>query len=371
MNEPSRRRLSARLPDVTVHRFIVALIAGSVIVAGCGTTPPSEAPGTASIGPATSPDQATWREQAVLSPDREAFVAAASQSGLVVGDKTTWVEIDRGRWMPAEAVEAVDETSRLGIAKWQGALISWADGGVVQVSRDGLSWSNAVSGPGESNPANMVSFGSQLLLLGEGVRRSVGAWRSADGSAWMPIEGAPMGMWAAATLPGHGLVAVGWSGPNAAAWRTADATIWDRVAGPQTTGAGTSALYGVAAGAAHVVAIGDIDGAAAAWSSDDLATWTLSPSVWGDDTYLAGIAYVRGAFVIAGRRGDRPVVWLSVDGRAWSSFDLPIAAGVEGDAVETTIDKDRLVVFGYSTVDAGNGGSSRTGYLVWTLEPPG
>lgn len=301
----------------------------------------------------------------MLSPDRQAFAAAASQSGLVAGDNTTWVGIDGGRWMPAEAL---GETNRLGITAWQGALISWADGGVVQVSRDGLSWSNAVSGPGESNPATVVSFANKLLLLGEGVRRQIGAWQSVDGSAWTPIEGAPMGMKAAATLPGRGLVAVGL---NAAAWRTADATTWERVAGPQPAGAGTSTLSGVAADAAHVVAIGDIAGAAAAWSSDDLATWTLSPSVWGDDAYLSGIAYVRGTFVIAGRRGGRPVVWLSVEGRVWSSVDLPIASRVEGEAVETTIDKDRLVVFGSSTEDAGNGGSSRTGYLVWTLEVPG
>lgn len=354
----------ARLPFVTAHRCIVALIAGSVVVAGCGATPHSEAPGSASIGPTVSPLQATWREQTVLTPDRQAFAAAAGRNGVIVGDSTTWVGIEGGRWLPAETVE---ETDRLGIVEWHTGLVSWADGGVVRLSRDGLSWSNEVSGPGESNPATVVAFDNQLLLLGEGVRSSIGAWRSVDGSTWTAIEGAPLGMKAAATLPGRGLIAVGWSGPNAAAWKTADARTWERVVGPATPDGATSALHGVAVNGSSVVAIGDVDGSAAVWTSDDLATWTLSPGVGGDDAYLANIAYVRGTFVITGRRGDRPVVWLSADGRTWSSVDLPIAGGVEGEAVETTVVDDRLVVFGYSTDRAGNGGAFHTGYLVWTL----
>jgi hypothetical protein len=358
----------ARLPVVIAHRFIVALIAGSAVLAGCAATPHSEAAGSQSIGPAVTPLQATWREQTVPLPDRQAFQATAGQSGLVVGDNTTWVEIEGGHWLPAETV---DGTDRLGIVEWHGALVSWAVGGVVRVSRDGLSWSDALKGPGDSNLAIMVPFENQLLLLGEGVRTSVGAWRSVDGSAWTAMEGAPLGMKAAAAMPGRGLVAVGWSGPSAAVWKTADATTWERVAGPDTADGGTSALHGVAVNGSNVFAIGDIDGAAAAWSSDDLSTWTLSPSVWGEDTYLAAVAYLRGTFVIAGRRGDRPVVWRSADGRTWSFFDLPIAPGVKGGAVETTVVDDRLVVFGLSTQDAGNGGAFHTGYLVWTLEPPG
>jgi hypothetical protein len=116
-----------------------------------------------------------------------------------------------------------------------------------------------------------------------------------------------------------------------------------------------------------VVAIGDAEGRAAAWSSNDLATWTESPS-FGEDVFLGAISNVRGTFVIAGRRRDRPVVWSSPDGRSWASTDLPTSGSGAAEAAVVRLLDERLVAFGYTTEDAGNGGSSRTGYLIWTLD---
>lgn len=46
-----------------------------------------------------------------------------------------------------------------------------------------------------------------------------------------------------------------------------------------------------------------------------------------------------------------------------------MAAGTHGQADVIRSTENGLAVFGYAIEDAGNGGSFRTGYLVWTLEP--
>jgi hypothetical protein len=231
-------------------------------------------------------------------------------------------------------------------------------------------WTDAIKSPEQSNLETSVSFGDRLILLGDGVETRTGAWSSRDGSTWTPIKTAPLGMKVATRLPRGGLVAVGAAGPSVT-WTTSDAITWKQAGDLQPAGEPTSTLYGVAASAARVVAIGvAADESVAAWSSDDFRTWARSPNRWGNDSYLSSVAFVDGLFVIAGRRGTQPVVWLSADGRVWSSSDLPIGAGAQAEAAETIARDGRLVVFGYSTQDAGNGGSVRTGRLVWTVVPP-
>ena len=73
--------------------------------------------------------------------------------------------------------------------------------------------------------------------------------------------------------------------------------------------------------------------------------------------------------MIAGRRGARPSIWLSADGRGWTAVDLPLAEGIEGEAaVARDVGGGRRVVFGDTSQDAGNGGSFRVADLVWTLD---
>ena len=302
----------------------------------------------------------------VVPPDQRAFQAALSQGGLVAAVQTAWVEMDGNRWMPADAAIMFD---RAGITVWQGGLVSWDHGGAVRTSKDGSSWIDAVSGPGNASLETTVAFGDHLVLLGEGTLTTIGAWSSPDGSVWTPIKGAPLKMKAATTMQGGGLLAVGRAAPSAT-WTTLDATKWKPAGDLEPAGAGTDTLYGVAASDARSVAIGDTGEAAAAWSSDDLRKWTRSPNIWGKDSYLSGITVVRGTFVITGRRGMTPVVWLSPDGTVWSAFDLPIAVGVNAEAIETIVRDGKLVDFGYSTEDAHNGGWIRTGYLVWTSVLP-
>jgi hypothetical protein len=352
-----------------VNRVVIAgIVVAALLVGACGSPPnPTLQTGqpTPSSGSLTIDEiPTTWHQATVLPPDEPVFRAAAAQRGVVTGDKSVWARDERAAWIPAEAV---NESSRIGVVSWKGRLVSWSDGGLIRTSQDGLSWVDAVVGPDESNPTMIVPYADQLLLLGQPIRTLIGAWRSADGSRWTAIDGAPLGMQAAVDAGGRGIVAVGSQGADPAIWTSADSAAWASTPAPERRGPETSALYGVSAGPLGVVAIGDAEGRAAAWSSNNLAEWTQSPS-FGVDAFLGSISNVRGMFVIAGRRGDRPMVWSSPDGRSWASTDLPTSGRGAAEAAVVRIVDDSLVAFGYTMEDAGNGGSSRTGYLIWTLD---
>jgi hypothetical protein len=347
-----------------LERFVLTVLAATLIVAGCGAPAPSTVRSPIA-GPAL--EQTAWQAGTVLPTDEGAYRAAALRGGRVTADATTWVEMADHRWMPAETIEARD---RVDLIEWHGVVVSWGDGGVIRTSRDGLTWTDAVTGPGESNPGAMVPLGDELWLVGEGIRTRFGAWSSKDGSVWRPSPGAPIGLRAVATLPGGGLVGVGWWGLSPSSWTTRDGTTWPRTAGEPQDIDLTSSFHSVAASGARVVAVGDSDGVPSAWSSHDLKTWSQAPNLWGEGAYLSNVAFIGGSFVIAGRRGSSPVpvVWRSLDGLTWTSFELPIAPGVEGEAIETRVKDGKLVVFGFSLEDAGNGGGNRSAYLVWTLD---
>jgi hypothetical protein len=344
---------------------LIAVLVAVVAVVGCdfGAAPSSAGPsdGVAPIDPGPG----EWRSAAVLPADATAFRDAAAGDAPVLGDQSAWVETDVGGWMPAEPV---NKRERYGMVEWQGRLISWAEGGRVQTSPDGLTWTDARTGPGDSNPIVVVPFANRLLLLGEGTRDPIDAWGSVDGSTWSAIDDAPAGMAAAAEVPGHRLLAVGASDGSATVWSTSDTVTWQWMPGPPP-GATVSGLRGVAQGAAGVVAIGEIDEAEAVWWSSDLSTWTRSAIETGEDAFLASVSLVRGTYVIAGQRRQKPVVWLSADGRSWTAVDLPILDGIDGVAVVARAVDDRIIVFGRVLEDAENGSSFRSSDLVWTLDP--
>jgi hypothetical protein len=345
-------------------RSVTAALVAAVTAVGCGMTVPSSSDGPSDLNATNDPSEGAWRSAVVLPADAAGFRTGASSAGVVIGDRTAWVTTDAG-WIPAETVDVAD---RYGLVEWHGRLVSWAEGGRVQTSPDGLTWTDTRLGPGDANPVSVVAFANQLLLLGQATRDPVDAWRSVDGTTWSAIDGAPAGMEAATIVPGLGLLAVGSSLANATVWSTIDTVTWQRMPGPPP-GATVSGLRCVVQGAAGVVAFGEIDEAEAVWWSSDLATWTRSSIVTGDDALLASVAFVQGRYVLPGQRAQKPVVWLSADGRSWTATDLPIPDGVDGVAAVARAVGGRIVVFGYALEDAENGSPYRAADLVWTLDP--
>jgi len=353
--------MSRRLPSE-----LLVVLATAVLMGACGST---QTPPTARRSPsdgARAVAGGDWQVATILAPDDARFHAASQASGVIVGDQTTWTTTDGVAWRPAEPIETVN---RYGIVPWSGRLVSWAEGGVVRTSPDGLAWTDATVQPDESNPTAMLPIPNRLLLFGESTHDDTAGWRSVDGSTWSPIRGAPKGIQVAATRPDGSIIAVGNVGANPAAWTSGDGATWAPVAAPNADGAFVD-WSGMSSGPAGVVAVGGFEGQpAAAWSTQDGTAWTASANAWGPDPVLQGVTALGGTFVIAGRRNAHPTLWTSPDGRSWSGLDLPIAGSTEGGASVVRQTPAGLVVFGYTTEDAGNGGDSATGYLVWTLKP--
>lgn len=335
---------------------LLLLLAAAFAVGGCDAARDSASP--------ASPAAATWRLATILPFEAGRFEEAARRDGVVVGYETAWVELEDG-WMP---IDSSDGSPHYGLIAARNGLVAWAEGGRVQTSDIGLAWTDAVVGPGEANIAGIVPVGDRLIMLGEGIGRRIGAWSSTDGTAWSPLEGAPLGMVAGTELSGGGLVGVGWSATDAAAWVTAEGAEWRAFPPPVVDGG--SAMDGVTEAAGTVVAIGYSGGTAVAWRSDDLETWTASPLSAANDVSIRTIGHVNGLFVIAGQQDRTPTLWTSRDGRAWSATPLPVPPATSGEALVFREVDDRVVVFGWEKEDMGNGGDWPVAHLVWTLEPP-
>jgi hypothetical protein len=365
---------------IAVRWRLVALIVATAVASGClaHNPEPTAGPGSPTGSPPSADDEPTraidvpdgvWKTAIVLPPDPVAFQAAAASSGLVVGDRTVWARTAAGSWIPADAI---DSSSRWGVVAWRGGFVDWGQEGAVRTSTDGLAWQDAGQGPGAANLSMITPAGDRLLLVGEGIKSPFGAWLSADGSTWAGVHDTPRPLWAAAGWDGHGMIVTGSFGQRAEVWFSADGKSWRAVAAPTAPTAPDEGVFvsGLATSAVRVVAIGIAGEDPAAWRSTDLASWTEARTAWGHDVYLASVVDLGGALVIAGRRANRPTLWLSRDGLDWTAVTLPTENGVDGDAAKVVAIGGAIVVFGYVVQDEGNGGSSRIADLVWTLDLP-
>ncbi|HYO43955.1 MAG TPA: hypothetical protein VES19_12220 [Candidatus Limnocylindrales bacterium] len=342
-----------------------------VLVAACG--PQAAAPSGALVPGASARSQAAWILADVRPPavTADAFRALTAGHGLVAGDRTAWTRTDDGGWVPADPV--TNET-RNGITGWGDGLVAWADGSVITTSRDGVRWADASHGPAEGTPSRVVAIGDRLLLLGDATKERLGAWVSDDGDAWTALTDAPQGLAGAAPLMTGGLVAVGTRDTTGTVWVKGGGGSWSSLAAPRGTDGEPLSLHDVAVGGPAIVTVGYAGERPAGWvSSDTPAAWRQSLDLREPDSWLSDVEHGDLGFVIAGRSAGRPALWLSTDGEAWTFVGLPLPPGDEGTGTASRVvtTDEGIVVFGYATADAGNGGDSATAYLVWTLEPGG
>ncbi len=292
-----------------------------VVVAACGPQDPT--PSGALAPGASARSQAVWVLADVRPPAEtaDAFRVLATGHGLVAGERTAWARSDDGGWVPADPVT---DWTRNGITGWRDGLVAWADGSVITTSRDGVSWAEASQGPVEGTPSRVVAIGNRLVPLGDATNERLGAWSAA--TAPRVNDGEPL------------------------------------------------SLLDVAVGGPAIVTIGCVGEHPAGWvSSSAPSAWRQSLDLREPDSWLNDVEHAGPGFVIAGRRGGRPARWISTDGGSWTLVGLQLPAGGEGTGTASRVvtTDERMVVFGYATADAGNGGDFATAYLVWTLEPGG
>jgi hypothetical protein len=186
------------------------------------------------------------------------------------------------------------------------------------------------------------------------------AWTSPDGIVWERV-----GMWdawmpMAITVGGPGLVAVGVSWDEATeparlspvVWLSTNGEDWWPVEDPDL-GVSSGWIFGVAAAADGLVAVGydcadpqNVDcwdgwgfwsGRSAVWTSADGTEWVRVPhdaTVFPDHSRIQGVAATHLGWIAVGRHTTTPpegrfvppgipIAWISPDGIAWTSLDLP------------------------------------------------
>jgi hypothetical protein len=192
---------------------------------------------------------------------------------------------------------------------------------------------------------------------------------------------------------GPGLVAFGQddgSGRSYAVWTSIDGLRWSRV--PQDEVIFGGVIFGrggpndVISGAMGLVAVGEVESAAAVWTSADGSIWSRVPhdeAVFGlrlgDGNGMTGVTMGGPGLVAVGSDGlnsdaptgqARAVVWTSIDGLVWSrvSHDEAVFGG-EGDQgmFDVTVGGPGLVAVGEN--DHGAPVWTSTDGIVWSQVP--
>jgi hypothetical protein len=153
---------------------------------------------------------------------------------------------------------------------------------------------------------------------------------------------------------------VGADFPHAMAWRSHDLDSWEAVELP-ANGASSQYAAEVAQGVdGRLVAVGltfptPSESYAGAWvSSDDGRTWTAAPpprDSFGSYTRMGAVTTrPDGTFLAAGHIGNRPALWSSPDGSAWTLLDTS-AWPVHSSITNLAVDDGGVLALGSVTVE--------------------
>ena len=209
-------------------------------------------------------------------------------------------------------------------------------------------------------------------------------WRKASGGSWALVSSlsqvsAYPGLRAltGVTHGSAGWLAVGAPGPVVLI--LAEGSTWQAATGSGSIADdldGASAVA-TAAGTAGYVIVGKLvapGGSCVAdvWWSPDLTSWTRAHDVndvSGSSQVLAVAADAHG-FVSVGSHNGKPAVWITTNGRSWTTIVLPEPAGASSAELQhVTISGDRVAALGQQTTGASilpfgevsvNGGTSWT-----------
>ena len=209
--------------------------------------------------------------------------------------------------------------------------------------------------------------GRQQIAVGS-VDGYPAVWRQASGGSWALVSSlsqvsAVPGLTAltGVTHGSAGWLAVGAPGP--VVLTSADGTTWQAASGP---GSITDDLVGVsavatAAGRAGYVIVGKLvapGGSCVAdvWWSPNLTSWTRAHDVndaSGSSQVLAVAADAHG-FISAGSHDGKPAVWVTANGRSWTTIVLPLPSGATAGVLQQiAISGNRVVALGQETTAAG------------------
>jgi hypothetical protein len=207
-------------------------------------------------------------------------------------------------------------------------------------------------------------------------------WRSVSGGAWRLVSSPTL---ASADPNLAGLYAVthgsaGWlaAGTGPFVLTSADGSTW-RSAGAITRDlAGVSAVHAASGPGGYVIA-GEVAQPGGyrpdVWWSRDLTSWVQAqyPDETSGSSQVLAVAAGPSGFVSAGSHDNRPAVWTTHDGRAWTAVSLPLPAGASAGVIQqVAVNGSRVVALGQQTTADGIrplAEQSSDGGLTWQLVP--
>ena len=209
--------------------------------------------------------------------------------------------------------------------------------------------------------SGLAAAHGELVAVG-GTAGRPAVWHRAPGGTWSLASAVPArpGLVALASVTHgpDGWLAVGSRIPVIVT--SADSMSW-RSAGMVTRDLGGVSSAISAAGPAGYVVVGKLvarGGACAAdiWWSPDLGAWAHAHDVndtTGSSDVLAVAAGPHG-FVSVGLHDDRPAVWTTANGRAWTTIVLPVPPSAPGAALQqVAVNGSRVVALGEETTANG------------------
>jgi serine/threonine protein kinase len=208
-------------------------------------------------------------------------------------------------------------------------------------------------------------------------------WQGTSGGAWRLVSSLTQ----ASADPGlAGLSAVtrgpdGWlaAGTGPFVLTSTDGTTW-RPAGAITRDlAGVSAVQAAGGAGGYVIAgqVAEPGGAYRRdiWWSRNLKSWTEAHDLneTSGPTQVLAVAAGPSGFVSAGSADNKPAVWISPDGRAWTTVNLQLPGGASAGVIQqVAVSGSRVVALGQQTTPDGIrplAERSTDGGLSWQLVP--
>jgi hypothetical protein len=369
-------------------------------------------PGRTAIGAADgvayfSPDGQTWQYAGTIdaaggwSPD----VVKGSDYGFVVTGTTAKNQYvaytstgTGGTWLPTgplgDSSTKSKPTAAVGpggavVAVWsanatktgQQALFVKADtaGDVQPVSlaaiSGGLIPEEAIKSTAIAPDGTIIAVGSADGYPAVWQSTASGAWRLVSSLTQVSADPDLAGL-STVTRGPDGWLAVG-TGPFVLT--SIDGTTW-RPAGAITQDlAGVSAVQAASGRGGYVIAgqVAEPGGAYVRdlWWSRDLKSWTKAHDLneTGGSSQVLAVAAHPSGFVSAGSHDNQPAVWISPDGRAWTTINLQMPAGASAGVIQqVAVNGSRVVALGQQIVADGIrplAERSIDGGLTWQLAP--
>jgi hypothetical protein len=316
-------------------RSWTAALASLLILAACGSPPPSEVPSDAPpsdvIGASASPES-------TATPKPEAWIRAPNIE-QPPGFMTVHTDASGRPYMGgcSPCHPAIDTVMTDVVAGPTGLVaVGWiiqGFKGATWTSTDGLSWRFTGGYPEQTLFAAVATNGKRYVAVGRNGQGAI-AWSSTDGSDWRQTSSraafadVPLRL-TSVTSWGDGFVAAGFKGDDffsadGAFWTSPDGLTWTRA--PDSPDLRGARVESIAASDAGLVAVGqagpaDHPGPAVVWTSADGVHWRRVP----DSSVFLGarmraVANVPGIGLVAvgeDLAGGTGIVWISQGGTDW------------------------------------------------------